>query len=158
MKYFAIGQLARETGCKVQTIRYYEQIGLLPAAGRNAGNQRVYSAAHRRRLAFIRHARDLGFSLDAVRELLALGEHPEQPCAKADRIAAAHLAEVESKIARLEKLRAELRRMIGQCDGAGATRVSDCRVIESLADHGHCLAAHHDAAEEAGPGRMGAAV
>lgn len=158
MKNFAIGDLARETGCKVQTIRYYEEIGLLPAPQRTAGNQRVYTAAHRRRLAFIRHARELGFALGAVRELIALGERPDQPCAEADRLAAAHLRAVESKIARLEALRAELGRMVGRCEGAGGARVAECRVIEALADHGRCLADHHDAAAEAGRGRMGAAV
>jgi DNA-binding transcriptional MerR regulator len=133
VKNFTIGELAREAGCKVQTIRYYEQIGLLAAARRTAGNQRIFAAADRQRLAFIRHARDLGFPLPAVRELIALGERPEQPCRRVDMIAAAHLRTVEAKIARLGALRAELRRMIGRCAEAGGPRVSDCRIIEALA-------------------------
>src|SRR5512144_1363522 len=140
MRQDTIGFLARETGSKVQTIRYYEQIGLLPAPARTAGNQRVYGKAHRDRLAFIRHARELGFPLDAIRELLALGDRPDQPCARADRIATAHLARIERKIAQLESLRGELARMVARCRRAqkrGEARISECRVIEALADHSH---------------------
>jgi DNA-binding transcriptional MerR regulator len=142
MKTFAIGQLARETGSKVQTVRYYEEIGLLPAPRRTAGHQRVYDAAHRDRLAFIRHARELGFPLDAIRELLELSDRPQQSCARADRIASAHLEDVESRIARLESLRAELKRMIRSCRRG---HVADCRVIQVLADHSHagCLSDAH---------------
>ena len=151
-----IGVLAEATGSKVQTIRYYEEIGLLPPAERTAGNQRIYGKVHRDRLAFIRHARELGFPLDAIRELLALGARPEQSCDRADRIATAHLARVEHKIAQLEALRGELKRMIGRCRQAkkrGETRVSDCRVIEALADlsHAHCATDRHgDAASKFG--------
>ncbi|MGH7003379.1 MAG: MerR family transcriptional regulator [Alphaproteobacteria bacterium] len=151
MRQSTIGHLARETGSKVQTIRYYEEIGLLPAPARTRGNQRVYSAAHRDRLAFIRHARELGFPLEAIRELLALGDVPEQSCMRADRIASAHLGRVERKIAQLEALRTELKRMVRSCRRG---RVSDCRVIEALADHTH---AHCVAKKHAGPeGRFGA--
>ncbi|HEY7609057.1 MAG TPA: helix-turn-helix domain-containing protein [Alphaproteobacteria bacterium] len=154
MRPDTIGSLARETGSKVQTIRYYEAIGLLPAPARTAGNQRVYAKAHRDRLAFIRHARELGFPLDAIRELLALGDRPDQPCARADRIATAHLARVERKIAQLEALRGELARMVARCRRAqqrGQARISECRVIEALADHSHahCLSGAHQAKGEA---------
>lgn len=143
-----IGALAGATGSKVQTIRYYEEIGLLPPAERTAGNQRVYGKAHLDRLAFIRHARELGFPLDEIRELLALGDRPDQACDRADRIASAHLARVERKIAQLEALRGELKRMIGRCRRAkkrGESRVTDCRVIEALADlsHAHCATDRH---------------
>ncbi|GAA0292113.1 MerR family transcriptional regulator [Rhodovulum strictum] len=135
----SIGKLAEVTGVKVPTIRYYEQIGLMPCPGRSSGNQRLYGPAERQRLAFIRHARDLGFPLQAIRELLALTDRPETSCEAADRIARAQLAEVNSRISRLMALRAELERMLERhCAG----RVADCRVIEVLGDHGLCL--HHD--------------
>jgi len=136
----AIGDLARETGTKVQTIRYYEEIGLIPPPGRSAGNQRRYDNAALHRLAFIRHGRELGFTLEAIRELLKLSDRPDQPCAEADAIAKAQLAEVESRIERLTALKGELKRMIRAC--AGGT-VGHCRVIDTLADHRHCLHEKH---------------
>lgn len=148
MRQTTIGALARATGGKVQTIRYYEAIGLLPPAERTQGNQRIYGAVHRDRLSFIRHARALGFPLGEIRELLALGARPEQSCDRADRIATTHLARVERKIAQLESLRTELKRMVGRCRRArkrGEARVSECRVIEALADdsHAHCATDRH---------------
>jgi len=142
MTRFTIGRLARATGCKVQTIRYYEQIGLMPVPVRSAGNQRLYGPEHVDRLSFIRHSRELGFSLEAIRELLSLVDHPDQPCATADQIARTQLQAVEQRISRLQALKAELERMVRQCQGG---RVADCRVIEVLADHGKCLAAEHGA-------------
>lgn len=137
---FTIGRLARETGCKVQTIRYYEQVGLMPKPERSAGNQRLYGHRHVDRLAFIRHSRELGFHLDAIRALLSLADHPQQSCAAADRIARDQLQEVEGRISRLIALKAELERMVAQCGGG---RIEDCRVIEVLADHGKCLSSDH---------------
>jgi len=134
-----IGTLATRTGSKVQTIRYYEQIGLMPEPERTEGGQRRYSAAGLDRLAFIRHARDLGFSLDAIRELLGLSDRPDQSCADIDAIAQRQLKDVEARIIRLEALRGELKRMIGQCSGGV---VSQCRVLEVLRDHGECLSDH----------------
>ncbi|GIK80983.1 MAG: MerR family transcriptional regulator [Alphaproteobacteria bacterium] len=127
---YSIGDLARETGCKVQTIRYYEQIGLMPEPGRTSGNQRRYDRVHVERLAFVRHARELGFPLEAIRELLGLADDPDRSCEAADRIARRQLEHVESRISRLRTLEAELKRMIRQCRGG---RVADCRVIEALA-------------------------
>ena len=100
----SIGSLAERTGCKVQTIRYYEQIGLMPKPGRTSGNQRFYREVHVDRLAFIRHSRELGFPLDAIRELLELSDDPNRSCEQADRIARAHLREVETRIASLTVL------------------------------------------------------
>jgi len=131
---FSIGDLARETGCKIPTIRYYERIGLLPAPGRTAGNTRRYGPAHKARLAFIRHCRNLGFSQAAIRELLELTDHPSQSCETVDRIASAHLAEVDRRMARLAALRSELARMIAACSGG---HVEQCRIIEALADFPH---------------------
>ncbi|MCA0920736.1 MerR family transcriptional regulator [Pseudooceanicola nanhaiensis] len=136
---YAIGALARRTGTSVQTIRYYEQIGLLPEPERSAGGQRRYDAGTLDRLTFIRHARQLGFGLEAIRDLLDLSDHPEQPCEDADRIAAQQLRAVEQRIARLEKLREELARMVHDCDGGQA---GACRVIEVLRDHSECLTDH----------------
>ncbi|MCF7701568.1 MerR family transcriptional regulator [Loktanella sp. M215] len=144
-----IGKLGAAAGVKVPTIRYYEQIGLLPEADRSAGNQRLYGQATLDRLAFIRHARDLGFRLEAIRDLLSLSDSPDQSCAAADIIARAQLAEVESRIVRLTALKAELERMVIQCSGG---RIADCRVIEVLGDHSLCTTDdHHHPEMEATP-------
>ena len=134
-----IGRLGAATGVKVPTIRWYEEVGLLARAARSEGGQRLYDEAARRRLAFIRHARELGFPLDAVRDLLSLADRPDQPCEAADAIARAQLAEVEARLARLQALKGELERMVEQC-AHGAVR--DCRVIETLGDHGLCGGEH----------------
>ena len=139
---FSIGDLASRTGTKVETIRYYEKVGLLPAPVRTGGNHRAYTRAHADRLAFIRHSRELGFSLESVRALLALSDDADRPCAEVDAIARRHLDAVRDRITRLQALEAELSRVIEQC---GCGRVGDCRVIEVLADqtHAHCLHRHH---------------
>ncbi|MGH8288900.1 MAG: MerR family transcriptional regulator [Steroidobacteraceae bacterium] len=137
-----IGKLARTVGCKVQTIRYYEQIGLLPPPTRTAGAQRRYGELHRQKLAFVRHARELGFSLTDVRELLALADEVNSDCGQADRIARRQLEAVRRRITMLESLRTELERMLGHGHG---NRIRDCRVIATLADHGLCMGEHpHD--------------
>lgn len=138
----SISQAARDSGVKAPTIRFYEQIGLLPPPPRTEGNRRLYSAADVRRLAFIRHARELGFEIDAIRTLLQLQDQPEQSCEAADEIARAHLEEVERKIASLTALRKELERMV---DGCAHGKVAECRVIELLADHGACRHHHRPA-------------
>ncbi|RWR12680.1 MerR family transcriptional regulator [Paenirhodobacter populi] len=138
-----IGKLAQDTGVKVPTIRYYEQIGLLPEPGRSAGNQRLYGQGQLERLRFIRHARDLGFPLEAIRDLLSLSDRPDQPCAAADGIARAQLDAVRARIRRLKALEGELERMVAQC--AHGT-IRDCRVIEVLGDHALCAQDHPTAA------------
>lgn len=139
-----IGKLSKETGVKVPAIRYYEQIGLLPEPERSSGNQRLYGPTARERLNFIRHARDLGFSPDAIRDLLSLTDDPERSCAAADAIAREQLGEVRARIARLTALQTELERMVTQCEGG---KICDCRVIEVLGDHRLCLHDRHDAAQ-----------
>ena len=125
----SIGKLAQLSEVKIPTIRFYEQIGLLPDPDRTESSRRIYGEAAVRRLAFIRHARQLGFSVEAIRSLLALSDDPDRPCEEANELAAAQLADVEDRIARLEALRAELRRMVAAgCHG----RAGDCRVIEAL--------------------------
>ena len=142
LQSFTIGRLSRETGCKIPTIRYYEQIGLLPEPGRSAGNQRVYGQQHLSRLAFIRHSRELGFSQSEIRQLLDLSDNPEQPCAEVNAIAQRHLDEVNLRIDRLQALKAELERMVHACQGG---KVGNCRVIDTLSDHAHgqCLSSKH---------------
>ncbi|MHA4835707.1 MerR family transcriptional regulator [Sphingopyxis sp. MSC1_008] len=134
-----IGELSRATGTNIETIRYYERIGLLPAPGRTAANYRSYGDAHRSRLSFVRHSRDLGFTIEEIRSLLDLSDDPTRECDEADRIATRHLEQVEEKIAQLSLLRDELARIIGRCRGGIA---ADCRVIEALSDHSHCENAH----------------
>ena len=136
-----IGGVAEATGCKVQTIRYYEQIGILPSPDRSAGNQRIYEKAHIIRLIFVRHARELGFPLKAIRDLLSLADEPDQSCEAADAIARAQLVQVERRIDRLQSLRTELQRMIEQCKGE---RIADCYVIEVLNDHTQCVSDHRE--------------
>ena len=139
MPALSIGKLAKATDVKVPTIRFYEEIGLLPVPDRTESDRRVYSDEAVRRLAFIKHARQLGFSIDAIRSLLDLAEHPERPCDNANTLAAEQLASVETKIAQLQALHGELKWMVDAgCQGPAA----DCRVIEVLADHAHCAGDH----------------
>lgn len=128
-KQFTIGDLAKATGTKVETIRYYERIGLLPEPGRTSGNYRSYNPKHLGRLSFLRRARDLGFSLEQVRALLGLSDQRRRSCEAVDRIAREHLAEVDRKIADLTALRRELHSVISQC---GHGTVEECRIIEAL--------------------------
>jgi DNA-binding transcriptional MerR regulator len=136
----SIGELSKRSQVKIPTIRFYEQIGLVPPPPRSEGKQRRYDETAVRRLNFIRHARELGFEVDAIRELLDLSTHPDRSCQDADRIARRHLDEVDHRISRLTALRGELTRMIGEC---GHGRVAECRVIQVLADHDLCGAERH---------------
>ena len=138
---YSIGEIGGMTATKTATIRYYEQIGLLAASARTDGNQRRYDEAARERLAFVRHARALGFTLDAIRDLLSLSDHPDQSCDQADAIARVQLAEVDRRLVHLHRLKAELERMVEMCRGG---RVEDCRVIQTLGDHSLCLNETHE--------------
>ncbi|WP_139310661.1 MerR family transcriptional regulator [Allorhizobium taibaishanense] len=140
MMDIAIGEAARISGVKVPTIRYYEQVGLLPQPPRTDGNRRLYSQAQLQRLTFIRHARELGFEVDAIRTLLDLQDKPGQSCSPADSIARRRLADVEERIERLMALKAELERMITGCSHG---TIAECRVIEVLADHAQCRHEQH---------------
>lgn len=124
-----IGELAKATATKVETIRYYEQISLLPPAARTSANYRSYGEEHLARLSFIRRARDLGFSIEQVRALLDLSDDRTRDCATVDHIANEHLREVDRKIADLTALRRELSAVIASCDGG---TVAQCRIIEAL--------------------------
>lgn len=126
----SIGQLAKVTSTKVVTIRYYERIGLLPFPPRTSGNYRAYDREQVSRLGFIRRCRDLGFTLDQIRDLLNLSSRKDQDCTEVDRLAAAHLESVKAKIADLKRLATELQRINNCCEGGG--RIADCRIIEAL--------------------------
>lgn len=125
----SIGSLAKATDTKVETIRYYERIGLLPAPARTGGNYRLYSGEHFQRLSFIRRARHLGFSIEQVRDLLGLSDQRDRPCEAVDAIAREHLTAVDRKVADLQALRRELESLISQC---GCGTIADCRIIEAL--------------------------
>jgi len=125
----SIGNLAKATNTKVETIRYYERIGLLPAPARTRSNYRSYNTEHSNRLSFVRRARNLGFSLSQVRQLLGLSDQRSRSCDPVDVIARAHLEEVDRKIAHLMALRSELDSIINRC-GHGA--IAECRIIEAL--------------------------
>jgi DNA-binding transcriptional MerR regulator len=135
---FSIGQLSRHTGVKIPTIRYYEQMGLMDVPERSAGNQRRYSRDDLKRLSFIRHSRELGITIGDIGELLELSRHPDAPCADAHDIASRHLVHIRSKLARLKRLETDLERL-SACD---AKTLTDCSVIETLADHALCETEH----------------
>jgi DNA-binding transcriptional MerR regulator len=125
-----IGRLAELTGVKVPTIRFYEQNGLLAPPSRTEGGQRRYDESVVRRLHFIRHAREFGFDVKDIRQLLEVFERPTMPCDTAMEIAHHHLQQVEAKISQLRLVRSELRRMLERCKGGSA---ADCRILEGLA-------------------------
>lgn len=137
---FSIGELSKQTKVKIPTIRYYEEMGLLGKAERTAGNQRRYDTAGLERLNFIRHARDLGFSIEAVLSLIELQEHPDRSCEGATNITTSQLIDVRAKIRRLKALEKELVRISKGCDGSGVAE--DCYVLASLSDHGLCNREH----------------
>lgn len=125
-----IGDLSKATATKVETIRYYERIGLLAAPDRTSGNYRAYKKSDLDRLSFIRRARDLGFGLEQVRELLGLSDQKQRSCEAVDVIARDHLADVDRKLADLKALRRELDSIIRHC---GRGTIGECRIIEALA-------------------------
>ena len=125
-----IGELSRRTSCNIETIRYYERIALLPPPARSAGGYRVYDTRNVARLTFIRRARELGFTLDAVRALLALSEKDgSAACAAVHELAAGHLVEVRAKISHLQAMERVLRQAVRRCaDGD----FPGCPIIEAL--------------------------
>ena len=144
----SIGELAERAGCTVQIIRHYEKIGLLPDTRRTSGNRRIYSEDQASRLIFIRHSRELGFSLDDIRQLLSFSNQPEQSCEQVDAIAREHLHGVQERLGRLRSMERELKRMVRECCGG---KVAECRIIEVLADHSNCLNERHPTAKSRGP-------
>ena len=126
---FTIGTLSKRTGVNIETIRYYERTGLMDAPPRTPSRRRLFDDRAVRQLAFIRHARELGFDVPTVRTLLALQNLPDGSCEDVTRIAQEQLLAVRSRIARLQVLRAELDRVVRYCSGG---RMADCRIIEAL--------------------------
>ncbi len=127
----AIGALSRRTGVNIETVRYYERIGLLPPPARSEGGHRLYGGGHLMRLNFVRRARDLGFTLDEIRALLQLAEKRDRPCAEAREVAGSHLSDVRAKIADLRAIEGVLVDMVARCAG-GTT--PECPLIEALFD------------------------
>ncbi len=136
----SIGSLSKQTDVKVPTIRYYEQIGLIDPPERTEGNQRRYPKEALERLAFVKHARELGFSIETIQALIELNNHPDRSCTEATTIAQEQLNNVRARIASLLRLETELVRITEGCNGAGT--VSDCYVLASLADHSNCKTQH----------------
>jgi DNA-binding transcriptional MerR regulator len=127
---FRIGDLAKQAGVKVVTIRFYEQSRLLPACERTAGNYRVYGHKHLHRLRFVRRCRELGFSVEQIRELVQLSAAESPTCEDLCGLAANHLRDVESKIADLSRMAKELRRIGSSCDGKQPS--ATCRIVAVL--------------------------
>ncbi len=126
-----IGALSKRTGVNIETIRYYERIKLIPPPPRTNSGRRLYGTEDVRRLTFIRHARDLGFDISAIKAMLALQKVSEAPCHEVSQIATDQLEAVESRIRQLLGLRTELSRMIQECNNG---QVATCRIIEVLGD------------------------
>ncbi len=143
-----IGQLANQAGVHVQTLRYYENEGLLVPSARTAGGQRRYSRADCQRLHFIRHAREFGFSIEQIRELIDLAAQGNRSCAEIDAIARRHREDVRRRIRLLRELETELDRMVDECAGG---RVTECRVLEVLGNHDLCRTDHGHAGESSEP-------
>lgn len=125
-----IGALSAATGVNIETIRYYEKIGLIPAPPRTEGRQRVYDVSHLRRLTFIRRGRELGFSLDQVRELLGLVRGRDLTCANIKAMTDAHVADIRRKVRDLKKLERVLAELAAKCTSVD---VPDCPILEALA-------------------------
>jgi MerR family mercuric resistance operon transcriptional regulator len=122
-------ELARRTGSNLETVRYYEKVGLLPEPPRTAAGYRSYDVAYERRLRFILRARELGFSLEEIRGLLRLVDERDQPCAEARNVAAVHLADIRAKIADLKRMERVLMDVVTQC---GDGTLPECPLIETL--------------------------
>jgi MerR family mercuric resistance operon transcriptional regulator len=127
-KAIAIGELSRRTRCHIETIRYYERIGLMPAPPRR-GRYRSYDGAHIARLGFVRRARELGFTLDEVRALLGLATGGETSCAEVRDLAAAHLKDVRTRIADLKRMERVLADSVRACE---AGQDPGCPLIQTL--------------------------
>ncbi|MEM8542198.1 MAG: helix-turn-helix domain-containing protein [Pseudomonadota bacterium] len=136
---YSIGQLSKATAIKVSTLRYYEEIGLISKPDRSVGNQRRYEPSTLERVNFISHCRDLGLSIDSIRDLITLSKMPDMPCIKAHKIAEDHLEKIRLKMLHLKKLQIELKRISEVCD---QNSIGECKVIEAFGDHDACLTDH----------------
>ena len=128
---YAIGAMSRITGVKIETVRYYERIGLMPEPGRTAGGNREYSRDHLKRLSFIRTGRDLGFSIAEIRALLGMVDQADVSCGEVHQMTMAHLQAVRDKIASLRKLETALSAMASQCARGD---IPECPILDMLFD------------------------
>ncbi len=128
-KTLTIGLLSKQTGCKIETIRYYEKIGILPKPPRTEGGHRIYSEDHLKRLVFIRRGRELGFSLGDIRALLKLIDGGGYTCGQVEAITLHHLGNIRQKILDLEKLEKILAEVSSQCGGGV---VPECPILDAL--------------------------
>lgn len=124
-----IGRLAEAAGVNLETVRYYERIGLMPAPDRTQGGHRIYLPAHQHRLTFIRRARELGFGIEDIRRLLSLAEPAQRGCDDVKAVAGAHLDQVRGKVADLVRLESILAETVSRCEGSAAPA---CPVLEML--------------------------
>jgi MerR family mercuric resistance operon transcriptional regulator len=124
-----IGELSKQTGCKIETIRYYEQKSLLPKPPRTDGGHRLYSEEMRGRLLFIRRSRELGFSMDEIRGLLSLVDGEQVSCERVKSMAEEHLRDIRAKISDLRRMQRTLSDLASRCSGED---VPDCPIIETL--------------------------
>ena len=141
MTSLTIGKLSSAAGVKVTTIRYYESIGLMGEPDRSESGRRLYGNDSVQRLSFIRHARELGFQMQDIRELMQLQTDPGQDCAAVDAIATRQLSDVRKRLDQLAALEAELKRMISSCAGG---KVGECYVMSALNDHSECVNEKHE--------------
>jgi Cd(II)/Pb(II)-responsive transcriptional regulator len=133
-----IGELAKQTGCLVETIRYYEREGLLLEPARSQGNYRLYTNVHVERLQFIRHCRSLDMTLEEIRNLLKFRDAPDENCSQVDALFDEHIEHVSNRIRELRVLQKDLRRLRSLCERAQAAK--DCRILQSLASPARILA------------------
>ena len=131
VQHFSVGELSKRTGVHIETIRYYETVGVMPDPPRDPNGYRSYGKDHVRRLRFVMRARDLGFSLEEIRGLLSLVDSRSQTCAEVANVATAHLKDVRDKIADLQRIEKALSDAVAQCSG---TDVPDCPVLDALLD------------------------
>jgi len=127
-----IGEASRQSGCHIETIRYYERVGILSPTARSESGYRRYADHHIQQLRFIHHARELGFPLEDIRELLSLKEQPDLSCEAVDSITDKHLQGIRGRIRHLESLAKELRRLSASCSGS---HIAECRILEALDRH-----------------------
>ena len=124
-----IGSLSKQTGCNIETIRYYEREGLMPDPPRTTGGHRVYDDKHLKRLTFIRRSRELGFTLEDVRGLLRIVDGGHYTCAEVKAVTLNHIDDIRGKMADLRKLEKVLKELAAQCTG---DQTPDCPIVEAL--------------------------
>lgn len=127
----SIGALSKHSGVNIETVRYYEKIGVMPAPDRSAKGYRIYGADHLKRLSFVRRSRQLGFSLDEIRGLLRLVDGHAYTCTQVRELTLDHVAEIRRKIEDLKRLKRVMEEMAAQCSGERAPK---CAVIDALFD------------------------